>query len=1439
MGQIEQSLLESMAIAIEETSKDLKFDYTKRGLVTSVAADQLSCTVEIDGAETTCKILTGATILTGDVVLVNIIRNNFSDKYVVGKLGANLSESGVLTIKYEHYFADTTERDNYFITNPSELENGVYVVVGSMLQQYQVDTWVDLSPVIKGPKGDKGDKGDTGATGTGLEYDWNDTALGVKLETEPTFTYVELKGEKGDTGDPTTPHAYLHAEGESDYLDPATIGAESLTNKDQPNGYAGLDSNAKVPLALLPDTTKQMTHVVLDETERLALMGLIEGDKAFETSTGDSYIWNGTSWVLMADADWQNVSLEWDNIINKPLTFPPSTHTHDYLPLTGGTVTGNVNVVGALEQNGSAVWTAANDGPGSGLNADLLDGKQAGEFANFVHAHTLDDITETTDKKILTATEREKLDSVEWYANNLNSAGIVDTFPVITDNQDGTFDIGSCYVALYDNPNHQGYLTKYFIPAQQNLSTPADRSFYVVADYNSGNPIYRITEVVDEINESNIVPVLTVYNELDQELHFIEWDALGSALSNKIHKRLVKTQRFGYESGLAIGETDTPVARTITITGGTIWIGAVEKTHPSYNSSTHGLAFWYKQNGVWTKSYVTQYNNSQYQGPLNLQNLNPNKYTVNWIYKDFDDDPEADFVLGTESYGSVELAAAASPPTDLPPYFEVNAFLVGRIIVGTGALTAARIDSSFGQTFVASPVTDHNQLSNLQGGIAGERYHLTAAQVVKLDGVESGATADQTAQEIFDAVKTLDGATSGLDADLLDGQHGTHYLDWNNTTNKPSPSLTISGDATGIATFNSLTSTTLALTIHDDSHNHIISNVDGLQAALDSKLDLSGGTMTGDITLGANSVFGNSVGRFLNLDSAATLSSVSDARVIADSDQSSATEFASLEAGLNNLKVVSGAGSLDQDKLLYNDNVVWHAGNDGSDTGLNADLLDGQHGSYYTNASNINAGTIDDAYLPATISSDITGNSATATKLATARTISLSGDVSGSVSFDGSGNVNIVSTVADDSHNHIIGNVDGLAAALDSKLNASIYTAQDVFDKVKTLDGPGSGLDADLLDGLQNTQFVRNDVDTTITSKLNWNKSGEVINIGGSILNSTDAWLRIGNPTYYWDLKYVGTGVGPGGDEFRIESGNSGRFIQLDHDGNFEWSDSVNIHKIWHGGNDGSGSTLDADLLDGQHGSHYLDWANTTSKPSPTITLDGDVSGSLTLTELAGGILTVTIADDSHNHIIDNVDGLQTALDSKLNASSYTAADVLAKLLTVDGSGSTLDADRLDGQDGSYYLDWINVTNKPDPTITLAGDLSGSVTLTDLESATLTAQVADNSHAHTVANVTGLQTALDGKTDTGHTHLATEITEDSTHRFVTDSQITQWNSTAGLELGETSDTAYRGDRGKIAYDFSQQGGAVTGDIEAPSFTTGNFEIKHNATSDTLDFNYIG
>jgi hypothetical protein len=74
-------------------------------------------------------------------------------------------------------------------------------------------------------------------------------------------------------------------------------------------------------------------------------------------------------------------------------------------------------------------------------------------------------------------------------------------------------------------------------------------------------------------------------------------------------------------------------------------------------------------------------------------------------------------------------------------------------------------------------------------------------------------------------------------------------------------------------------------------------------------------------------------------------------------------------------------------------------------------------------------------------SGSTTGNAATATSLATARTIAVAGDVSGSASFDGTGNISITTTVADDSHNHTVANVDSLQGFLDAKYQSGSNAA--------------------------------------------------------------------------------------------------------------------------------------------------------------------------------------------------------------------------------------------------------------------------------------------------------------------------------------------------------------------------------------------------------------
>lgn len=133
------------------------------------------------------------------------------------------------------------------------------------------------------------------------------------------------------------------------------------------------------------------------------------------------------------------------------------------------------------------------------------------------------------------------------------------------------------------------------------------------------------------------------------------------------------------------------------------------------------------------------------------------------------------------------------------------------------------------------------------------------------------------------------------------------------------------------------------------------------------------------------------------------------------------------------------------------------------------------HGQAYSSIiSSVDGGQVNYANSSgsATTASTCTGNSATATKLSSARTISLTGDVAGSTSFDGSGNVSITAAVADDSHNHVISNVDGLQSALDGK-SATSHNHDSAYIK-KSLQ-----LTAD--NGAQKLSYYKNDGKNILT----------------------------------------------------------------------------------------------------------------------------------------------------------------------------------------------------------------------------------------------------------------------------------------------------------------------------------------------------------------------
>jgi hypothetical protein len=109
----------------------------------------------------------------------------------------------------------------------------------------------------------------------------------------------------------------------------------------------------------------------------------------------------------------------------------------------------------------------------------------------------------------------------------------------------------------------------------------------------------------------------------------------------------------------------------------------------------------------------------------------------------------------------------------------------------------------------------------------------------------------------------------------------------------------------------------------------------------------------------------------------------------------------------------------------------------------------------------------------------------------------------------------------------------------------------------------------------------------------------------------------------------------------------------------------------------------------------------------------------IVLRSVKGSPLTIAEADA-------NFTNLNTEVGTKLDATDYTAADVLTKLLTVDGSSSGLDADKLDGLQSA--------TANTVSTI-VARDSSGN-----FSAGTITASFVGNITGNVTGNVTGTVT---------------------------------------------------------------------------------------------------
>jgi hypothetical protein len=268
----------------------------------------------------------------------------------------------------------------------------------------------------------------------------------------------------------------------------------------------------------------------------------------------------------------------------------------------------------------------------------------------------------------------------------------------------------------------------------------------------------------------------------------------------------------------------------------------------------------------------------------------------------------------------------------------------------------------------------------------------------------------------------------------------------------------------------------------------------------------------------------------------------------------------------------------------------------------------------------------------------------------------------------------------------------------------------------------GTAANSQLLDSLDSTQFLRSDVDdqstgilTVDTLKITNDASDTsrhrvTVYDGGSTSYGMMLWNTSGTSGDWATMIY-----GPYQSNRRISFGKVNNATFADHGdvseiAYFDLDDStlrltadayVNSNKIWHAGNDGSGTGLDADLLDGNHASAFVRSNFRLSTNASSDANSASTSGIYRVdsgeSNIPGGITYGTLV--TFNNLADT--GFQIIADYHAgggslywrggNSSTFSGTGSNTNWFKIwnednDGSASGLDADLLDGVQGASYL---------------------------------------------------------------------------------------------------------------------------------------------------------